>query len=83
VGEDGLHGEGILHGSDDAQAAPAARAGEDIKSEHAAHQRGPGPRVRGTGGGGTGLERARGGVEAARLSRTTCERQRACGARTP
>jgi hypothetical protein len=57
-----LHGEGILHGGDDAQAATTAGTGEDIEIEHAAHQCGPGPRVRGTGGAGAGVERARGGV---------------------
>jgi hypothetical protein len=33
VGEDGLHGEGILHGGDDPQPAATARAGEDIEGE--------------------------------------------------
>lgn len=54
IGEEGLHGERILHGSDDAQPAPSAGTGEDIVSEHAPHQRGPSPRVRGTGYGGLG-----------------------------
>jgi len=34
VGEDGLHGEWILHGGDDPQPAATARAGEDIEVEH-------------------------------------------------
>jgi len=33
VGEDGLHGEGILPGGDDPQPAATARAGEDIEGE--------------------------------------------------
>jgi hypothetical protein len=33
VGEDGLHGEGILHSSDDPQAAPTAGAGEEVEIE--------------------------------------------------
>ena len=36
--------------------APAG-TGQDIESEHAAHQRRPGPRARGAGGAGAGLER--------------------------
>jgi len=50
VGEDGLHGEGILPGGDDAQPATTAGAGEDIEIEHAAHKGGPDPRARGAGG---------------------------------
>ena len=62
MGEDGLHGEGDLDGGDDAQPGATAGTGEDIEIEHAAHERGAGPRVRGTGGAGVGPERAHGGV---------------------
>ena len=66
VGEDGLHGAGILHGGDDAEAAATAGAGQDFEIEHAAHE----PRTRpwgsgGAGRGGVDLVRARGGVRAA------------------
>jgi hypothetical protein len=62
VGEDGLHGEGVLDGGDDAQPAATAGTGEAVEVDHAAHQGSPGPRARGVGGAGAGFELARGGV---------------------
>src|SRR5206468_5173688 len=61
-GEDGLDGEGVLHGGDDAQPAATAGTGEDVEVEHAAQQGRPGPRVRGAGGAGASVERARAGL---------------------
>jgi hypothetical protein len=50
VDEDGLHGEGILHGGDDAQTATTtAGTGEDIEIVHAAHQRSQRPHAPGAG----------------------------------
>jgi hypothetical protein len=56
VGEDGAHDRGVLHGGDDPQPAATAGTGEDIEIEDAAHQRGPGPRVRGGADVRTGLD---------------------------
>ena len=36
MGEDGLHGEGLLDGGADLEAAATAGTGEDIEVEHAA-----------------------------------------------
>jgi hypothetical protein len=52
VGEDGLHGKGIVDGGDQAQAATIAGTGQGIEIEHAAHQRRPGPGVVGVSLGG-------------------------------
>ena len=60
MGKDGLHGDGVLDGGDDAQPAAPAEAGQDIEIAHAADQRRPGPDVRGEGGAAArkaGLER--------------------------
>jgi len=59
VGENGLHGAGVLDGGEDTQPAVTAGAGEDIEGEHAAQQGSPGPRPRGAGGAGAGLALAR------------------------
>ncbi len=56
VGEDGLHGEGIPQGGDDAHAATTAGTGEDIEVEHAAYQHRPSPGARGDGDAGAGIE---------------------------
>ena len=56
VGEDGLDGEGVLDGGDNAQPAATARTSEDIEGEHAVQQRWPGPGARGDGSVGAGLE---------------------------
>jgi hypothetical protein len=59
VGEDGAHDRGVLHSGDDPQPAATAGTGEDIEIEHAAHQRGPGPRARGGADVRTGLDLGR------------------------
>jgi hypothetical protein len=64
VGEDRADDGGILHGGEDAQPAATAGTGQDIEIEHAAHQRRPGPGLRGDGGAGAGVELARGGLRA-------------------
>lgn len=46
----------VLDGGEDAQLAAAAGTGEDIESEHAAHQRRPRPRPRGAGGAGARID---------------------------
>ena len=56
MGEDGLDGEGVLDGGDNAQPAATAGTSEDIEREHAVHQRWPGPGARGDGSVGAGLE---------------------------
>src|SRR2546428_692389 len=56
AGEEGLPGEGGLDDGDDAQPAATAGTGEDVETEHAAHQRGPGPRPRGAGVAGAGVD---------------------------
>jgi hypothetical protein len=56
VGEDGLDGEGVLDGGDNAQPAATAGTSEDIEGEHAVRQRWPGPGARGDGSAGAGLE---------------------------
>jgi len=60
----GGHGAGVLHGGEDAQPATTAGTSEDLDLEHAAHQGSPGPRARGAGGTGAGVELARGGLRA-------------------
>jgi len=52
VSKDGAHDGGILNGGDDAQPAATAGTGEDIETERAVHQRGPGPSVSGDDGAG-------------------------------
>ena len=54
--QDGAHDSGVLEGGDDAQPAAASGIGQDIESEHAAHQRHPGPGTREAGRVGGGLE---------------------------
>ncbi len=61
-GEEGLDGEGVVHGGEDARPAATAGTGEDVEVEHAAHQGSPGPRARGAGGAGAGVELARVGL---------------------
>jgi hypothetical protein len=56
VGEDGLDGEGVLDGGDNAQPAATAGTSGDIEGEHAVHQRWPGRGARGDGSAGAGLE---------------------------
>jgi hypothetical protein len=56
VGEDGAHDRRILDGGDDAQPAATTGTGEDIEIERTAHQRRPGPGVRGEGRAGLGRE---------------------------
>ena len=56
VGEDGAHDRRVLDGGDDAQPAATAGTGQDIESEHAVHQRRPGPGVGGDGGAVVSLE---------------------------
>jgi hypothetical protein len=64
VGEDGLHSAGVLDGGEDAQPAATAGAGEDSETKHAAYQGSPGPRARGAGSAGAGVDVARGGLRA-------------------
>jgi hypothetical protein len=66
---------------DDPQSAATVGTGENIEIEHAAHQRGPGPRVRGTGGAGVGLERARVGVRGGAAGAGDLRAPAPCGAR--
>ena len=61
-GENGLHGAGVLHGGEDAQPATTAGTSEDLDLEHAAYQGSPGPRARGAGGTGAGVELTRVGL---------------------
>ena len=55
VGEDGAHNRRGLDGGDNAQLAATAGTGQDIKGEHPAHQRRPGPGGRRAAGAGASL----------------------------
>ena len=53
---DGAHDRRILDDGDDAEPAATAGTGEDIEIERTAHQRRPGPGLRGDGGAGLARE---------------------------
>jgi len=83
VGEDGAHDSRVLDGGNDPQPAAASGTGQDIERERTRGESTP-PRSRQAGRVGGGLEREADAVRGrAGVARTTYERQRARGARTP
>jgi hypothetical protein len=64
VCEDLPDDRGIVERGDQAQPAPTMGTVKDINGKHAVHQGSPGPRARGAGGAGAGVELGRGGLRA-------------------